>query len=162
TPAAIRKLLRRCLERDRNLRLHDIADARLEIDEARSGSSESLPPQAPRKTTRWQWIAIAALALAVIVLSLVHFRETPPRRPVTTFSIPVPENTTGMDNASLSPDGRHIAFTAIPKGSNAPSLYVRSLDSLAQRALKGTEGARSAFWSPDGRYLAFQTGGKLK
>jgi serine/threonine protein kinase len=34
TPSAVRKLLRRCLERDRNRRLHDIADARIEIDEA--------------------------------------------------------------------------------------------------------------------------------
>ena len=41
TPAPIRKLLRRCLERDRKRRLHDIADARLEIDEALTGPSES-------------------------------------------------------------------------------------------------------------------------
>jgi len=34
TPAPIRKLLRRCLEKDRKKRLADIADARLEIDEA--------------------------------------------------------------------------------------------------------------------------------
>ena len=34
TPAPIRKLLRRCLEKDRKRRLADIADARLEIDEA--------------------------------------------------------------------------------------------------------------------------------
>lgn len=34
TPAAIRRLLRRCLERDRKRRLSDMADARLEIDEA--------------------------------------------------------------------------------------------------------------------------------
>ena len=32
---AIRRLLRRCLEKDRRQRLHDIADARLEIEEAR-------------------------------------------------------------------------------------------------------------------------------
>ena len=34
TPAAIRRLLRRCLEKDRMRRLPDAADARLEIDEA--------------------------------------------------------------------------------------------------------------------------------
>src|SRR5467141_3521472 len=36
TPAAIRRLLRRCLEKDRIRRLPDAADARLEIDEALS------------------------------------------------------------------------------------------------------------------------------
>src|SRR5690242_109144 len=33
TPPHIRRLLRRCRERDRKLRLHDIADAALELDE---------------------------------------------------------------------------------------------------------------------------------
>src|SRR5262249_48851238 len=32
TPEPIRRLLRRCLQKDRKLRLHDIADARLEIE----------------------------------------------------------------------------------------------------------------------------------
>jgi serine/threonine-protein kinase len=43
TPPAVRKLLRRCLERDRNRRLHDIADARIEIEEA---LAEPAPPAA--------------------------------------------------------------------------------------------------------------------
>ena len=34
TPAAIRRLLRRCLEKDRKRRLDSAADARLEIDDA--------------------------------------------------------------------------------------------------------------------------------
>src|SRR6266699_5944916 len=34
TPAGIRRLLQRCLEKDANRRLHDIADARIEIEDA--------------------------------------------------------------------------------------------------------------------------------
>ena len=34
TPASIRRLLRRCLEKDRKRRLSDAADARLEIEDA--------------------------------------------------------------------------------------------------------------------------------
>jgi eukaryotic-like serine/threonine-protein kinase len=138
TPAPIRKLLRRCLERDRKRRLHDIADASLEIDEALTGPTDASPAPAPQKTT--------PCAAAV---SLVHFREAPPRPSVTTFGIPAPENTAGMDNASLSPDGRRIAFTAAPKGSSAELLYVRSLDTLTPRPLKGTERAGAPFWSPE-------------
>ena len=40
TPAGIRLLLRRCLEKDPKRRLHDIADARLELDDVRSGTRE--------------------------------------------------------------------------------------------------------------------------
>jgi serine/threonine protein kinase len=160
TPTTIRKLLRRCLERDRKRRLHDIADARLEIDEALTSPTEAPTTQ---KTTPWPWAVAALAALAAVAVSLIHFREEPPRPSLTTFSLPAPENTTGMENGSLSPDGRRIAFTAVPKGSSVSMLYMRSLDTLAPRALKGTEGARgTAIWSPDGRFVAFQTGGKLK
>src|SRR6516225_2546907 len=44
TPTSLRRLLRRCLERDRKRRLPDIADALLEIDEARA------EPEAPAVT----------------------------------------------------------------------------------------------------------------
>src|SRR6185295_677746 len=40
TPARIRDLLRRCLEKDRDRRLRDIGDARLEIEEALAASPE--------------------------------------------------------------------------------------------------------------------------
>ena len=40
TPPAIRRLLRRCLEKDVRRRLRDIGDARLEIDDAASESAE--------------------------------------------------------------------------------------------------------------------------
>src|SRR5262249_33758455 len=40
TPPAIRRLLRRCLEKDPKRRLRDIGDARLELDERQSGSDQ--------------------------------------------------------------------------------------------------------------------------
>ena len=43
TPPLIRRLLRRCLEKDRTRRLADIADARLDIDDALSGSDTDAP-----------------------------------------------------------------------------------------------------------------------
>src|SRR2546422_1685404 len=55
TPAPIRRLLRRCLERDRKKRLPDIAVARLEIDEALAGAPAEqaalAPAPAPRNRT---------------------------------------------------------------------------------------------------------------
>jgi serine/threonine protein kinase len=47
TPWAIRRLLRRCLERDRKRRLHDIADARIEIHK-RCQSPHCRPLRLPR------------------------------------------------------------------------------------------------------------------
>jgi Tol biopolymer transport system component len=60
---------------------------------------------------------------------------------------------------AISPDARHLAFTAGP----APlTLWVRSLGTGAVRQLPGTEGVAVAFWSPDSRFMAFIADGKLK
>jgi Tol biopolymer transport system component len=65
----------------------------------------------------------------------------------------------------ISPDGRHVAFVAHRVG-DLNSVWVRSLDSLAARALPGTEGVPDSstrlFWSPDSRSIGFFAGGRLK
>src|SRR5262245_6040768 len=65
TPREIEKLLRRCLERDRRNRLHDIADARIVIEEVmRGGSPETVAAAAPAaRPPMW----LLALASAVLV-----------------------------------------------------------------------------------------------
>ncbi|MGH7856519.1 MAG: protein kinase domain-containing protein, partial [Candidatus Binatia bacterium] len=42
TPASIRSLLRRCLERNPKNRLHDVADARIVLEEVLAGRQEEL------------------------------------------------------------------------------------------------------------------------
>ncbi len=79
TPANIRVLLRRCLEKDSRRRLHDIADAAIEINE-----TLNLPATVPPVTTpsisftpyvdvkaRSQRIAIVMAATIIIVLSAI-------------------------------------------------------------------------------------------
>jgi len=167
TPPAIRRLLRRCLERDRKRRLPDIADARLEIDEApevgQAIASRGLPLTDTRSGLRWWNAALAAVALAGMAVAVIHFRETtPPPAPVR-FQIPAPEKTSfGNYGMAVSPDGRRLAFIALGAAGQS-MLWVRPLDSVAAQALPGTEGAAFLpFWSPDSRYLGFLVQGKLK
>jgi Tol biopolymer transport system component len=61
----------------------------------------------------------------------------------------------------LSPDGRAIVFATAARGAR-PSLWLRSLDSVAARLLPGTEGAEFPFWSPDSRWVGFFADGRLK
>ena len=61
---------------------------------------------------------------------------------------------------AISPDGRHVAFAATTQGVS--TLWVRSLATLEQRSIPGTEGARSPFWSPDSASLGFFAGSQLK
>ncbi len=61
----------------------------------------------------------------------------------------------------MSPDGRHLAFTAIGADKRR-GLYLHSFDSLVSRLIPGTEGAWGPFWSPDSLTVGFFTQDRLK
>lgn len=64
-------------------------------------------------------------------------------------------------NAAVSPDGGSIAFVASTAKTEA-ALWVRDLQSVEPRMLRGTSGVSTPFWSPDGQWLAFFDRQKLR
>jgi len=159
TPSKIRDLLRRCLQKDKTLRLRDAGDARIEIHEILTASPavDAVPPP-PRSAFPWI-AATAVLLIAIAALSFVHFREVPAPQPSARFQVPPPEQS-AVSMFQLSPDGRNIAVTALSEGRNR--LWIRPLDSLQWQLLQGTDDASYLFWSPDGAYIGFFAQGKLK
>ena len=82
TPAAVQSLLRRCLHRDRDRRLHDMADVRNELDEVLSAGSGSapvaaLPSASSGKLRPFELVAIGVIVLALIVQALFLYRLVP-------------------------------------------------------------------------------------
>ena len=62
---------------------------------------------------------------------------------------------------AISPDSRHIAFSAVnPDGQRA--IWLRPLDESAARLLANTTHGVEPFWSPDGSAVGFFAEGKLK
>jgi len=172
TPAGIRTLLRRCLQKDRTLRMRDAGDARLEVQEALTGPG---PGQlaAPADGIHARGRRLLAVGLgAVIVGALIsglavwHLKPTPPSlpRPVSRTVIPLPPDTylpeVALPSVTLSPDGTRLAYVATQE--DREQLYLRALNSLETRPLPDTEGASSPFFSPDGQWLGFYAGGQLK
>ena len=176
TPVAIRRLLRRCLEKDPKRRLHDIADARIEIDDALANpldagnvGASSSGTLGGRVRERSGWI-VAAVCLAGLVVTLALSYAAGDRTPAdirsysTSIVLPVgvrlwPGNPPGR--FALSPDGRRLALVASDV-SGRSMLWVRPLDSRVPQPLSGTEGATYPFWSPDSRFIAFLAQNKLK
>jgi Tol biopolymer transport system component len=165
-PSEVRRLLKRCLEKDPQKRLRDIGDATALLEEA--PAQMPAPATAPSQSRFGMlgWIAAAVAVLAAGVLAFVHFRETPPVTEPVRFTAALPENVnfTIIGLFTLSPDGRKLAFSAAG-ADGVPRIWIRSLDSLTAQPLPGTEtgpSLASLFWSPDSRFIAYQADGKLK
>ena len=79
TPAAIRRLLQRCLQRDPKRRLHDIADARIELEDVGAIASMDASPANRRAALSWpvlaSWSAVVATS-AVLATLAVTSRST--------------------------------------------------------------------------------------
>ncbi len=172
-PAAIRSLLRRCLERNPKNRLHDVADARIVIDEVLTG--KLLEPTVATTTASGpsmrrrgpSWLVAGAIAAGALLVGLGVARwlagsSAAAAKPVRAqFEIDAPDDTTLLSGVALSRDGRQLAFVARGADGRA-ALWVRPLDSPEARVLPGTADARYPFWAPDGKQVGFFAQGKLK
>jgi serine/threonine protein kinase len=164
TPHAIGRLLRRCLDKNPHHRLHDIADARIEIDEILAAADAEPQPETSSRG-RWRVATVAALsALSAGSIALGWWLRDAvvpgtPTVPVSRSTWTLPGGLALDSPPVVSPDGRHVAFTAVDGSSRR--LFVRPFSSLEGRAIPGTEGARHPFWSPDGRSRAYFGPGRV-
>jgi eukaryotic-like serine/threonine-protein kinase len=164
TPAGIRQLLRRCLEKDRKRRLADAADARLEIEDALA--SPTVETAAPG-TAQSRRVAAAPIVLALaggaLIASLGTWAATRPvpQAPVlpSRFAIePPPAQSLFVSSfdrdLALSPDARYLVYRTGGTGNGGP-LMVRAIDVLDAQPLTGITNARIPFFSPDSRWIGF-------
>jgi Tol biopolymer transport system component len=164
TPASVRRLLRRCLERDPRQRLRDIGDARLELQPGGMADPPPSVPAAAPEATRPGYgtgiLAASALAAAALTAGVMWWTSGPAAgSDSVVFPVPAPPDTR-LEQVTISPDGRSLAFVA-ESASGVTDLWVRDLDSRDIRRLPGTEGARDLFWSPDSRAIGFFTEERL-
>ena len=155
-PDKVRRLLQRCLEKDTKKRLRDIGDAMILLDEAPEPSAAL---SGASSSPRWLW-GLATLAFVIAaVLGVMRLREKPPAPPpVTRFQIRLPDQVRFTGGTfTLSPDGRHLAFSAV--GPNQPpAVWVQDLDALEAHPLPGTFTGLNPppfFWSPDSRFVVY-------
>ena len=153
TPSPLRRLLRRCLEKEPKERLQHIGDVRHEIKDALT----------PPTHDRVESVAIPKL-VATVLLSLIVggfagwsvMRRGPvPPAPITRMSIVLPptqaRTNIGRWGVAISPTGTHVVYVANFQ------LYLRVLDELEAQPVTGTEGSdpRVPFFSPDGQWIGF-------
>jgi len=167
-PPEIVRLLKRCLERDRKNRLHDIADARIVLEEvARDGGKVEAAPAAARPSRAWWPILIGAVAVA---LAFAGGRWASPAPAAASSSvirlvIPKPPGVTYVEQPAVSPDGSSVVFVGVGLGATSAKggrLYLHRLNELSPRAIEGTEGAVLPVISPDNKWIAYQRSRRLE
>ena len=154
TPAHVRRVIARCLEKDPKRRARDIADVSIDLIDAAiappvrrvRGSSAAADrvhccgvgvgiPVGPRNTRH-----AAAYVVAVVRSSLL-----------------LPEGVElsriAVMPVKMANDGSAIAY--IGERDGVTRLYVQRLDQAEPTVMPGTEGATQPFFSPDARWIGY-------
>jgi serine/threonine-protein kinase len=165
TPAGLRRLLWRCLNKDPKNRLQAIGDARVEMGELLSGVTEpaTATPIMPAGPL-WRRMVIPAgsgLTMGLAIAGLFWFTaRSPVARPrVWRFQI-APPSTAALSindlvrDVALTPDGSRLVYV----GANGTTLFVRPLDQLEVTPLVIGGALHDPFVSPDGQWIGFFEG----
>jgi len=158
---ALRRLVKRCLDKDPMKRLRDIGEARIAIETILAGDDESVPEATTAPASSRKSLVITAIAIlltaAITLLVVRALSPEPPPEQTRRFRAIHGTFLDGNDAPPrLSPDGRKIVF------SRDDSLWVQHLDQLEPQKLRGTVGAVKPAWSPDSESIAFSAREDLK
>ena len=164
-PARVRKLLRRCLERDAKRRLRDIGEARIILEEVIAGvpdetvsvAASAAPPTArPNGALPWIVAGVAGLMIGAAAMMIAGRVTRPaPAAPLTKFRLALPATDGAPTYPSIAPDGRSVAYLM------AGSLWIQALGELDPRKFPIEANASRLFWSPDAKHIGYIAGTRI-
>ena len=168
TPQPLKRLLRRCLEKDQKRRLRDVAEALIHLEEAGTAPAEDLSVTAPAPVAQPAGVrqALPWLAVGIVISGLVTgfavwtlTRAVPVTPRITRLHMMLPPGVTVNDSLhyriALAPDGTHVAY------AGSDQLYLRAMDQIEATPVRGTERGGEPFFSPGGEWIGFWDGGQL-
>ena len=176
-PAALERIVRRCLEKTPGERFHSAHDLGIALEtlstDSGPGPRVTTPMSSRGSRERVAWAVAGAALVALVSVGGLWWRGSAGgstlRSAPLRMSLRFPANSlmhlgNPQPSLAVSPDGGVIVYTA-GGGPEGVQLWVHSLDAFEPTPLAGTGGAnapRNVFFSPDGRHLAFFAGNELK
>jgi hypothetical protein len=163
TPAHVRALMRRCLEKDQKRRLRDIGDARPDLDAPIAVETESPGALAPRPFQLLPWSVAAAALVALGAMSWAWWSgREPDTSDAPTFSriMPITSGPAREFGPVISPDGKWVAYISNAGGSQ--NVWVKflaggepvNLTASAGLDISGSPAIGGLEVSPDGSRIA--------
>jgi Tol biopolymer transport system component/serine/threonine protein kinase len=159
TPARIRDLIRRCLQKDAEKRLADLSDARREIEVCLASPFKTLTAIA--HSLRWGLsrpivrLSLGGLAIAMGGATVYQMRDRPVPLPQLSNPVQVTSAIGVEDYASWSPDGRTLAYESNQTGNWDIWFAQIGASGSVNRTADNPGQDRYPSWSPDGRQVAF-------
>ncbi len=175
TPWMVRRMLRRCLERDKTRRLQSIGDVRVELQDAlgrieAGDPDETIPGRTAARSKVWPVLTVCFAITALVGLTLWLTKPAPfsnadavgdrPMASTATPSVVSVEQLTdfslGVWGVTLSSDATTVAYGAWDTGQNSDvySLRVGGANQLDLTQSPGTSDVLPAF-SPNGESIAY-------
>jgi serine/threonine-protein kinase len=175
SPPILEHIVKTCMAKDPDERWQTAGDLERQLKWIAGGDSTSAIPSAdivtPGLVSRRRSIVLALTTLVVgaiigvIAVLTLRLAPQPEPRPVIRFSVALPPHRQlqgeGTHSIALSPNGHYLIYVA-GSGDGRPQLYLRSMGSLEDRPLAGTEDATNPFFSPDSQWVGFYAAGQLK
>lgn len=166
-PPPLADLLRRCLERDPHRRLHDVADARIVLEdliEGRAPVSSAAAPAAlpaPSPRTRWTRRATVFLLGALAMTPLLWAMRRAPAPAADTMQPTSFRQLTflagGESSPALSPDGESFAYVKEVDGQQDVFLQRVGGSKPVNLTADCAEDDGAPSFSPDGRRIAYRS-----
>ena len=163
TPASVRRLLHRTLEKDRSRRLDSMTAARLELDDVEPSAQAAVTGPAPASRWRLALVALIAAIAGAMAAAGAVWRAMQPAptviqrltiTPTTDAAIAIETN---HNDVALTPDGTRLVYFS--RAGTENQMVVRRLDSFEPTVLRKLgEDPRSIVISPDGQWIAYQSG----
>ena len=162
SPAALDRVVKRCLEKDPDERWQSANDLGAELRWIAVSSGQTAVrtqlPSARKSREMLAWAVCSVLAVALIA-GAIWWRNSEPQEQ--TMYFPAPLSSPARDVA-VAPNGHSVAVVGYLESARKNALWIYELGSPGARSLPGTEGADYPFWSADGRSLGFFADAKLK
>ncbi len=166
-PAGLEQIIRKCLEKDRELRYQHASDLcadlkRLKRDmDPDKAAANRVGVLKPNSKPRRIWLWAAMLLLMVLIAAAGFWFFQPGRETLKLPMVPVPLTAYQgiVGQSSISPDGRQVAFMWDGEKRDNVDIYIKQIGSETPRRLTtDPQEDYGPAWSPDGLFIAFLRG----